>query len=222
MSIRENVEKILKRVGDRVFVEAAAKGRSAKEIDEAIEAGIKIIGENYISDLKRVYPEVKNKAKWHFIGSVRAQKHDLLRKKYLEIIDMIETIDDLEFSKALDKKCKDMGKTMPVLIEVNSAKEKQKSGVYPDDVIGFVKKIAKFSNIKVVGLMTMGPNVERPEDIRPYFRLTKKLFDDIKNLKIENVEIKFLSMGMSDTYEVAIEEGANIVRIGRLIFGPRR
>ncbi len=222
MSIQENVERILKEVGDRATVEAAAKTRTAKEIDRAIAAGIKIIGENYISDLRKVFTQVKNKAEWHFIGSTKTQKHDLLKKRYLEMLDMIETIEDFEFAKELDRRCKELGKIIPVLIEINSAKEKQKSGVYPEEAIGLVKKIAQLNNIRVSGLMTMGPVVSSPEDIRPYFRLTKRLFDDIKDLKIENVEMRFLSMGMSDTFKIAIEEGANIVRIGTLIFGPRR
>ncbi len=222
MAIKDNVKKLLEEIGEGVFLEVAAKTREAKEIDEAIEAGIKVIGENYVSELKRVYPFVKNSAEWHFIGSTKTQKHDLLKRRVLEIVDMIETVDDFDFAYELNKRCGDLGKVMPVLIEVNSAKESQKSGVYPEDVVDLVKKIAKLSHVRVVGLMTMGPKVENPERIRPYFRLTKKLFDDIKGMKIENVEMEYLSMGMSDTYRIAIEEGANIVRIGTAIFGPRR
>lgn len=222
MAIKDNVKKLLDEIGEGIIIEAAAKRREAKEIDEAIEAGIAVIGENFVSELKKVYPLVKNKAKWHFIGSTKTQKHDLLKRKVLEIIDMIETIEDFDFALELNKRCEGLGKIMPVLIEVNSAKEPQKSGVYPENVIDLVKKVAKLSNVKVVGLMTMGPIVENSEDIRTYFRLTKKLFDDIKAMNIENVEMKYLSMGMSDTYKIAIEEGANIVRIGTAIFGPRR
>ena len=222
MAIKDNVKKLLDEIGEGIIIEAAAKRREAKEIDEAIEAGIAVIGENFVSELKKVYPLVKNRAEWHFIGSTKTQKHDLLKRKVLEIIDMIETIEDFDFALELNKRCEGLGKIMPVLIEVNSAKEPQKSGVYPENVIDLVKKVAKLSNVKVVGLMTMGPIVENSEDIRTYFRLTKKLFDDIKAMNIENVEMKYLSMGMSDTYKIAIEEGANIVRIGTAIFGPRR
>ncbi len=222
MAIKDNVNKLLKEVGERAILEAAAKTREAREIDEAIESGIRVIGENYVSELKKIYPLVKNKAEWHFIGSTKTQKHDLLKKKVLEIVDMIETVDSVDFAFELNKRCRGLSKVMPVLIEVNSAKEVQKSGVYPEDVVDLVKKIAKLSRVKVVGLMTMGPNVDNPEETRPYFRLTKKLFDDIKGMKIENVEMEYLSMGMSDTYRIALEEGANIVRIGTTIFGPRR
>lgn len=222
MAIKDNVKKLLNEIGEGIILEAAAKTRKAEEIDEAIEAGIRVIGENYVSELKKVYPLVKNSAEWHFIGSTKTQKHDLLKRRVLEIVDMIETVDDFDFAYELNKRCEDLGKVMPILIEVNSAKESQKSGVYPEDVVDLVKKIAKLSHVRVVGLMTMGPNVENPEKIRPYFRLTKKLFDDIKGMKIENVEMEYLSMGMSDTYRIAIEEGANIVRVGTAIFGPRR
>jgi len=179
MSIQENVEKILREVGDKAEVEAAAKTRTAEEIDSAIAAGIKIIGENYTSDLRKVFTQVRNKAEWHFIGSTKTQKHDLLKKKYLEMLDMIETIEDFEFAKELDRRCRELGKVMPILIEINSAKEEQKSGTYPEEAIGLVRKIARLNNIRVSGLMTMGPVVSSPEEIRPYFRLTKRLFDDI-------------------------------------------
>ncbi len=222
MAIKDNVNKLLKEVGEKVILEAAVKTREAIEIDEAIEAGIRIIGENYASELKKVYPLVKNRAEWHFIGSTKTQKHDLLKRKVLEIVDMIETVDSFDFAFELNKRCEGLNKVMPVLIEVNSAKESQKSGVYPEGLVDLVRRIAKLNNVKVVGLMTMGPSVENPEETRPYFRLTKKLFDDIKAMEIENVEMKYLSMGMSDTYRIAIEEGANIVRIGTAIFGPRR
>ena len=222
MSIRERVQDILREVNGRAEVEAAAKGRTAREIDEVIEAGIRIVGENYISDLKSVYYQVKKKAEWHFIGSVKTQKHDLLKRKFLEIIDMIETVDSFDFALELDKRCELIGKTMPVLVEVNSGRESQKSGVMPEEVLELVKKVARLGNVKVMGLMTMGPAVSQEEEIRPYFRLTKRLFDDIKRLNIPGVEMRYLSMGMSDTYRIAIEEGANIVRIGTLIFGARK
>ncbi len=222
MSIEKRVHDILKEVGDKALVEAAAKGRTAQEIDEAIEAGIRIVGENYISDLKNVYFDVKRRAEWHFIGSVKTQKHDLLKRKFLEIIDMIETVDSFDFALELDKRCGSLGKVMPVLIEVNSGRESQKSGVMPENTVELVRKVAKLENVKIMGLMTMGPFSANSEEIRPYFRLTKRLFDDIKELNILGVEMRFLSMGMSDTYKVAIEEGANIVRIGTLIFGARK
>jgi pyridoxal phosphate enzyme (YggS family) len=222
MGIRENVQKILSELPPGVELEAAAKTRTAEEITEAIEAGVKIIGENYMRDMKKVYPLVKRKAEWHFIGTPETQKHDLLKRKSLEMFDMIETVDSFEIAEEISKKCALIPKVMSVLIEINSGKEPQKSGVIPENAENLIKQIFVLKNVKIVGLMTMGPRFGNPEDSRPYFKETKMLFDSIKALHIDNVEMRYLSMGMSNSYRVAIEEGANIVRIGTLIFGPRK
>jgi hypothetical protein len=110
---------------------------------------------------------------------------------------------------------------MPVLIEINSGRESRKSGVFPENAEKLITDISSLKNVRVVGLMTMGPQVSRPEDFRPYFAETKKVFDRIRVLKLPNVEMKYLSMGMTDSYRIALEEGANIVRIGSKIFGER-
>ena len=220
--IKENVKKILGELPKGVELEAAVKTRTAEEITEAIEAGVRIVGENYMRDLKEVYPFVKKKAEWHFIGTPETQKHDLLKRKSLEIIDMIETVDSVEIAMEIDERCAKISKIMPILIEVNSGREPQKSGVMPEDVEGLIRKIAQLKNVKIMGLMTMGPRFGNPEDSEPYFIETKKLFDKIKNAGIENVEMKYLSMGMSNSYKVAIRVGANLVRIGTKIFGERK
>lgn len=219
--ITKNVKDILKELPEGVILEAAAKTRTADEINEAIEAGVKIIGENYMRDVKAVYPFVTKTVEWHFIGTPETQKHDLLKIKNLKIFDMIETVDSMEIAEEINKKCVRIPKTMSVLIEVNSGKEPQKSGVMPENAIELIRRIAQLESIKIMGLMTMGPRFGNSEDSRPYFIETKKLFDEIKTLKIKNVEMKYLSMGMTNSYRVAIEEGANIVRIGTKIFGNR-
>lgn len=216
--IRDNVERILKELPEGVELVAVVKGRTAEEVIEAVDSGVKILGINYVKDASNLYQIFKNNVTWHYIGIPRFEKHDLLRKKYLEIFDMIQTVDSIEFAQELDKKSSQIGKVMPVLIEVNIARESQKSGVLPEDLESLIREISKLKNIKVTGLMTMGPLVEDPEDLRPYFRDTKRLFDYIKSIKIPNIEMKYLSMGMSNSYRVAIEEGANIVRIGTKLF----
>jgi hypothetical protein len=113
------------------------------------------------------------------------------------------------------------GKKMPVLIEINSGKESNKTGVLPENVVKLILQIAELTNLRIEGLMTMGPRFGNPEDARPYFKIAKTAFDLIKNKKIPNVEIRYLSMGMSNSYKIAIEKGANIVRIGTLLFGER-
>jgi pyridoxal phosphate enzyme (YggS family) len=142
-------------------------------------------------------------------------------KKAVRIFDMIETVDSIEIAREIDKRCAQIDKVMPVLIEVNSGREKQKSGVLPENVEQLAKEISAFQNIRVTGLMTMGPRFGNPEDSRPYFFETKKLFEKIKKLNLPNIEIKYLSMGMTNSYKIAVEEGANIVRIGSKIFGER-
>lgn len=197
---------------------AAAKNRSPEEILEAIEAGVRIVGENYIQEAKRAFEVVGRAAQWHFIGTL--QKHNV-RRKVLEIFDMMETIDSLEIAQEVDRRCAALGKIMPVLIEINSGREPQKSGVFPEKAEELVREVSKLQHLRIMGLMTMGPRFGNPEDSRPYFVETRKLFEQIGELGLPNVEMRYLSMGMSNSYRVAIEEGANLVRIGSKIFGER-
>ena len=219
--IKENVKRILKELPDGVEIVAAAKQRKPEEIIEALEAGIKIIGENFIGEAKRAYGKIGQRAKWHFIGIPEVQKHDLLRRKVLEMFDMIETVDSLEIATEIDKRCATIAKLMPILIEINSGREPQKSGVLPEQAISLVREVSALSNLSIRGLMTRGPRFGNPEDSRPYFVETKKIFDQIKKLHLPKVQMKYLSMGMTNSYRVALEEGANMVRIGTKIFGER-
>ncbi|MGC8977377.1 MAG: YggS family pyridoxal phosphate-dependent enzyme [Candidatus Ratteibacteria bacterium] len=218
MSIKERIKEILKEVPENVILLAATKQRTIEEIKEAIECGIKVIGENYVQEAEKKFEKIGRKVRWHMIGHLQTNKV----KKAIEIFDMIETVDSFKLAKEIDKEAKKRKIIFPVLIEVNSGKEIQKSGVLPEDLEKLIYEISKLENIKVEGLMTMGPLLNNPEDIRPYFKLTKELFDKLKNLSYPNVEMKYLSMGMTDTWKIAIEEGANIIRIGTGIFGPRR
>jgi pyridoxal phosphate enzyme (YggS family) len=195
----------------------AAKNRSPAEVLEAVEAGIRIIGENYVQEAEETYALVGTKVKWHFIGHLQSNKV----KKAVRIFDMIETVDSAKIAHQINKCCCLIDKVMPILIEINSGHEKQKSGVLPEDVELLVKDIVTLNNIRVKGLMTMGPRLGDPEDARPYFAETKRIFDHIKHLAIDNIEMRYLSMGMTNSYKVAIEEGANIIRIGSMIFGKR-
>ena len=216
--IKQNVVELLAELPEGVQLVAAAKARTTQEVLEAVQAGIKIIGENYVKEAKEAHELVGDRAKWHFIGTLR--KHNV-RKTVLEIFDMIETVDSLEIAREIDKKCAQIGKIMPLLIEVNSGRERQKSGVLPEDVERLVREISGLKNTKIMGLMTMGPRFGNPEDSRPYFAETRMIFEKIEALKLPNVEMKYLSMGMTNSYQVALEEGANIIRIGTKIFGER-
>jgi len=215
--IKQNVSQILSELPDGVQLVAAAKARQPEEVLEAVESGVEIIGENYVQEAERAYEVVGNRVKWHFIGHLQKNKV----KKAVGIFDMIETVDSVEIAREIDKRCAQIGKVMPVLIEVNSGREKQKSGVLPESVEQLAREISAFQNIRLMGLMTMGPRFGKPEDSRPYFVETKKIFERIKQLNLPNTEMRYLSMGMTNSYKVAIEEGANIVRIGSKIFGER-
>ncbi|MFC1927587.1 YggS family pyridoxal phosphate-dependent enzyme [Chloroflexota bacterium] len=216
--IERNVTQLLAEIPDGIHVVAAAKARTPGEVLEAVRAGITIIGENYVKEAKDAYELVGDRAVWHFIGTLR--KHNV-RKTAMETFDMIESVDSLEIAGEIDRKCAQIGKIMPILLEVNSGREPQKSGVLPEDAEQLVREICLLRNITVMGLMTMGPQFGNPEDFRPYFAETRMTFERIKGLKLLNVEMRYLSMGMTSSYKVAIEEGANIIRIGTKIFGAR-
>lgn len=218
MSITRNVKTILSNLPHGVMLVAAAKTRNVDELKEAILAGVIAFGENYIQEAEQAYSELGDAVRWHCIGHLQRNKV----KKAVQIFDMIETVDSLALAKEIDKRCKAEGKIMDVLLEVNSACEGQKNGVMPHDIKALIHEICLLGNVKIKGLMTMGPWLDDPEKIRPYFRLTKELFDEIKNSHIDNVEMEYLSMGMSDSYKIAIEEGANIVRVGTALFGERK
>jgi pyridoxal phosphate enzyme (YggS family) len=215
--IEENVAKILAEIPEGVELVAAAKTRTPEEILRVADAGVRIIGENYVQEAQRAFELVGDRVKWHFIGHLQRNKV----KKAVKVFDMIETLDSWGLAKEIDKRCAQIGKIMPVLIEINSGKEPQKFGLMPDESESFLQGAAGFKNMKIKGLMTMGPAFGDPENARPFFKETKKLFDKIKSLDIPNVELQYLSMGMTNSYRVAIEEGANMIRIGTKIFGPR-
>jgi len=215
--IQKNIKEILSELPQGVILEVAAKHRTPEEISAAIDAGVNFIGENYVQEAVTAHSIIGHRAEWHFIGHLQKNK----ARKAVQIFDMLETIDSSEIAQVVSRIAGETGKTMPVLVEINSGYEEQKTGVAPECTEELIKAISRLENIKVMGLMTMGPRFGDPGKARPYFRVTRQLFDHLKQSNIENVEMRFLSMGMSGTYRVAIEEGANIVRIGTRIFGPR-
>jgi len=215
--IEQNVSQILSELPAGVELVAAAKTRQPAEILEAAEAGVKIIGENYVQEAERAYETAGNRVKWHFIGHLQKNKV----KKAVRIFDMIETVDSSELAREINKRCSQIGKVMPILIEINSGREEHKTGVLPEEAEQLIREISAYQNIRVMGLMTMGPFTGDPEDSRPYFVETRKIFERIEQLQLPNVDMRYLSMGMTNSYKIAIEEGTNIVRIGSKIFGER-
>ena len=215
--IAANVKRILGELPEGVELAAAAKTRSAAEIEEALRAGIRIIGENYLQDAERVFESVTSPCRWHFIGHLQRNKV----KKVIRLFDMIETVDSPRLAREINKRCAAIDKIMPVLVEINSGREENKDGIFPEEAGDFIRKISQYPNLQIKGLMTMGPFTGDPEDARPYFVETRRLFDQIGSENIPGVDMEVLSMGMSNSYRVAIEEGASLVRIGTGIFGPR-
>lgn len=217
MSITENYHKLRAEIPADVTIVLAGKTRTMSEIAEAIDAGATDIGENYVQEAEQIYNALGEKAKvirWHLIGHL--QKNKL--HKALPIFDIIETIDSLSLAEAINSRAK---RVISAYIEINSGKEPQKSGVIPEDAENLIRKISDLEYIKIEGLMTMGPRFGNPEDARPYFKETKQLFDHLATLNLSNVEMNVLSMGMSNSYKIAIEEGSNLIRVGTIIFGER-
>ncbi|WP_048103854.1 YggS family pyridoxal phosphate-dependent enzyme [Aciduliprofundum sp. MAR08-339] len=216
MGISENVMNILKSLPPGVRLLAATKSRSVDEIQEAIDAGVDLIGENYVQEAAKKFEKIGRRVEWHFIGHLQKNKV----KKALQIFDVIETVDSLDIAREINKRAESMGKIAFVMIEINSAREPQKFGVMPENALDLADEIFSLENLQLIGVMTMGPTVSKPEDIRPYFSLTRKIFDELRYIYGDE-QIRYLSMGMTDTWRIGVQEGANIVRIGTGIFGPR-
>jgi PLP dependent protein len=215
--IRDKVKRFLEELPPGVRLVGAAKTRTPEEILEAVEAGMEIVGENYVQEAERAFEVIGHRVKWHLIGHLQRNKV----RKAVPIFDMIETVDSVKLAGEIDRVCKKVEKVMPVLIEINSAEEEQKAGVFPSRAASVIREIAALERVRVQGLMTMGPFTGNPEEARPYFRITRELFETVNGMQIPGVDLRYLSMGMSNSYRVALEEGANLVRIGTRIFGER-
>ena len=229
MSITENCAKLREEIPENVTIVLAAKVRSAEEIEQAINAGVTDIGENYVQEAGQMYSALQKKSakvRWHMIGHLQTNKIN----KALRIFDVIQTVDSLEKAAAIDKRVKGAAKQIiPVFIEINIGSEDSKAGIKPEEhepfetyIENLITDMSGFKHLRIEGLMTMGPRFGNPEDIRPYFARMRKIFEKIKELDLANVNMKYLSMGMTNSYKVAIEEGSNMVRIGTAIFGERK
>ncbi len=217
MGITENYHQLRQDVPDHVQIVAAAKTRSPEEITEAIEAGVGVFGQNYVQEAEKIKTALGPTAdaiQWHLIGHLQTNKV----KKAVGLFDVIQTVDSLKLAKAIDSRT---DRPLSVCIEINSGRESQKNGVFPEDAEKFIRDIAALENIRVIGLMTMGPMLGDPEAARPYFQTTRQLFEHLRSLDLPRVSMEVLSMGMSNSYQVAIEEGSTMVRVGANLFGPR-
>ena len=220
--VRERVRKACERIGrdpQGVRLIAVSKTFDVARVREVLEAGISDIGENFVQELRDKRAELNNPdIRWHFVGHLQSNK-----VKYIaDFISLIHSTDHRSVAEEIDKRGARIGRLIDVLVEVNTTGERTKFGVLPESTIEFVKSLAHLRNLRVRGLMTMGPFLPDPEDSRPAFRTLREFRDEVRNAGIENVEMTELSMGMTNDFEVAIEEGATMVRIGTAIFGPRK
>jgi len=216
--IEESVSRIQKTIPPGVLLLAAAKTRTLAEVESVIQAGITHIGYNYVQEAIPIIQTIGSKAVWHMIGHLQRNK----AKTAVTYFDMIETVDSWKLAQTLESYCKVNHKKRPVLIEINSGSEANKTGVLPEAVEELVLQISTLEYIHLDGLMTMGPRFGNPEDSRPYFKTTRAIFERLAGMNLPNISMRYLSMGMSNSYHIAIEEGANIVRIGTKLFGDRQ
>lgn len=222
MSIAENYQRVREEIPDNVTIVLAGKTRTLEEIEEVIEAGATDIGENYVQEAEAMYDSLGEKAKkvrWHMIGHLQKNKIN----KALGIFDVIQTVDSLEKAAAIDKRAQGIEKPVSIYLEINIGSEMTKAGIKPEyEVIeNLVREISKLEHLSFEGLMTMGPRFGNPEDSISYFRKTKNIFERIKALNLPRVKTETLSMGMSNSYKIAIEEGSNMIRLGTVVFGER-
>ncbi len=216
--IKAKYEEIRESIPQGITIVAATKGRTVEEIQEARAAGIEIIGENYVQEAVSKYSEIGDIVGWHMIGHLQRNKV----KGTVKTFGCIQSVDSLRLALEIHRQCEKIDKIMPILIEINIAGEESKYGIKPAELPDMLQQIAPLPNIQVKGLMTMEPYSENPEDARSYFKRMKRLFDEARAHDIPNVEMEILSMGMSNSYQVAIEEGSNMVRLGTKLFGPRQ
>lgn len=213
--IARAVEQFLTRLPPEVTMEVACKGRMVEEVEAAYQAGVHHFAHNYVQEAQAMLPALSFEADWHMIGHLQRNKVS----KAIDLFTMIESVDSLRLAEELDQRCAHASKKMPILLEINSGREANKTGIFPQELDALVEGLSNLSHLHLEGLMTMGPRYGDPKDSRPYFIETRKLFESLKGKNLPYVSMRWLSMGMSNSYLVAIEEGANLIRIGTAIFG---
>lgn len=200
-----------------VLLVAVTKTRTADELNEAIDAGITDIGENKVQEIMDKFDYVKP-VRWHMIGHLQTNKV----KYIIDKVSMIHSVDSMKLAEEINRRAKQHNKIMDILIQVNAAQEESKFGITTDETGVLLRDILdKCENIRVRGLMSIAPFEDNPENVRIFFRQVKELYDEYKQLKHERADFKYLSMGMSHDFEVAILEGSNLIRVGTAIFGER-
>jgi pyridoxal phosphate enzyme (YggS family) len=226
--IKENWDRLWERINEvchrsgrhpeEIKVVAVAKTIPVELVREAVECGITEIGENRVQEAKDKYEAIGNRAHWHLVGHLQTNKV----KAALEIFELIHSLDSVRLANEISSRAQRIKKEARVLLQVNTSEEESKFGLEPEKVVEFAEQVATLPNLKVKGLMTIGPFTDEDRLMRESFRELRGLFEKLRAASIPNIDMEILSMGMSADYEVALQEGANMLRIGTSIFGPRK
>ena len=219
-NIRKNIDEAAKHVGrdpKEILLLAVSKTVEVPKIKAAVAEGLDELGENRVQEIMEKYEPMGPEVKWHLIGHLQTNKV----KYIIDKVELIHSVNSIKLLEEINKRAFYINKTIPILLEINIAKEISKCGLLEENLPNILENIHEFKNIQLNGLMCVAPFVEKPEQNRKYFRKMRNLFVDIQGKNKDNINMKYLSMGMTNDYNIAIEEGANIVRIGTGIFGER-
>jgi pyridoxal phosphate enzyme (YggS family) len=227
MSIAENLSRIKERMAEAAIRSGRTPGSvklvgvtktvDLDRIKEAVSAGLQILGENYVQEARGKIRELKDRVSWHFVGRLQTNK----AKYAVKLFDMIQTVDSFRLAQELNRRAQPLGRTVPIIIQVNLAGEVSKGGVEPSECLSLIRQVSVLENLQIRGLMTMPPFFDQPERARPYFAQLREMSQKIAEAQVAGVEMHELSMGMSGDFEAAIEEGATLIRVGTAIFGER-
>lgn len=220
LKVRERIEEAAHRAGrgpDDILLVGITKTHPASVVEEAIRAGLTHFGENKVQEAAGKIPEVKSDVHWHLVGHLQTNKV----KKALELFETIQSLDSERLAKTINERALQAGKTIPVLVEVNTSAEDSKYGISPESTLDFCRIVSSYSGLELQGLMTIGPFTGNPEDSRPCFRKLAQLKEEIMRTGVLSDKFRHLSMGMTADFEIAIEEGATIIRVGSALFGAR-
>lgn len=225
--IKENLDEVKEKIGiaaaksgrqpEEITLIAVTKTLSVDVINAAMALEITDIGENKVQEVMDKYEHIINEPKWHLIGHLQTNKV----KYIVDKVSLIHSVDSLRLAEEISKRCEKAERTMEILIQINVAEEETKFGIQRDEVFELVESVSKLPNLKIKGLMTIAPNTDDEEELRKYFREMKDIFETLKKTMYNRTDMTYLSMGMTNDYELAIEEGANMIRIGTGIFGAR-
>ncbi|MCR5175970.1 MAG: YggS family pyridoxal phosphate-dependent enzyme [Anaerovibrio sp.] len=220
--VRDNIEDTRKKRSpenrEDVRLIAVTKNHDINEMRQAIDAGVTDIGENRIQEAKEKFDKLDRKVTWHLIGHLQTNK----AKQAVKLFELIHSVDSLHLAKAINTAAGSIGKVQKVLVQVNLAREESKSGIFVEDLEELLHAVDEMPNLQLMGLMCIAPNYENVEECRPLFAKMYEIFNKVKEMTFTTANILYLSMGMTHDYHIAVEEGANMVRVGTGIFGPRQ